>query len=50
VVNGVEVGVLQPDTTSMAAQQAANLVARLREGNKGKTPKQLCAPHNLARK
>jgi len=31
-------GVVQPDTTSIAAPQAANLVARLREGNKGKTP------------
>jgi hypothetical protein len=30
--------VVQPDTTSIAAPQAANLVARLREGNKGKTP------------
>jgi hypothetical protein len=38
VVSGVATGVLQPDTTSMAAQQAANLVARLRDGNKGKTP------------
>jgi hypothetical protein len=36
-------GVVQPDTTSTAAQQAANLVARLREGNKGKTPKPLRA-------
>jgi hypothetical protein len=30
--------VVQPDITSIAAQQAADLVARLREGNKGKTP------------
>jgi hypothetical protein len=43
VVNGVELGVLQPDTTSMAAQQAADLVARLREGNKGKNPQLLRA-------
>jgi len=39
VVHGVAMGVVvQPDTTSIAAQQAADLVARLREGNKGKTP------------
>jgi hypothetical protein len=39
VVKGVAMGVVvQPDTTSIAAPQAANLVARLREGNKGKTP------------
>jgi hypothetical protein len=39
VVKGVAMGVVvQPDTTSIAAQQAANLVARLRDGNKGKTP------------
>jgi hypothetical protein len=36
--------VVQPDTTSIAAQQAAVLVARLREGNKGKTPNDLAPP------
>jgi hypothetical protein len=41
VVNGVVVVVVQPDTTSIAAPQAANLVARLRVRNKGKPPQQL---------
>jgi hypothetical protein len=51
VVHGVAMGVVvQPDTTSIAAQQAAVLVARLREGNKGKTPNGSAPWTNLARK
>jgi hypothetical protein len=42
--------VVQPDTTSNAAQQAADLVARLREGNKAKTPNDLAPSTILARK
>jgi hypothetical protein len=42
--------VVQPDTTSIAAQQAAVLVARLREGNKGKTPNDLAPSAISARK
>jgi hypothetical protein len=50
VVKGVAVGVVvQPDITSITAQQAADLVARLREGNKGKTPNGR-AVDDLARK
>ena len=51
VVKGVAMGVVvQPDTTRIAAPQAANLVARLREGNKGKTPNDLAPSTILARK
>jgi len=51
VVKGVAMGVVvQPDTTSIAAQQAADLVARLREGNKGKTPNDFAPSAILARK
>jgi hypothetical protein len=51
VVKGVAMGVVvQPDTTSIAAPQAANLVARPREGNKGKTPNDLAPSKILARK
>jgi hypothetical protein len=42
--------VVLPDTTSNAAQQAADLVARLREGNKGKTPNSVAPWTILARK
>jgi len=35
--------VVQPDTTTIAAEQAANLVARLRENDKGKPPNKLRA-------
>jgi hypothetical protein len=42
--------VVQPDTTSIAAQQAADLVARLREGNKEKPPTASRRGRLLARK
>ena len=39
----IALGVLQPETTVTANQQAANLVARLRVNNKAKAPTaQLC--------
>lgn len=51
VVKGVAMGVVvQPDTTSIAAPQAANLVARLREGDTGKTPNDFAPWTVLARK
>jgi hypothetical protein len=42
MVGPIALGVLQPETAVAANQQVANLVARLRENNKAKTPTAHC--------